>query len=127
MPSPTAHSQRRAPRVHLGASLPAFVHRENGQRAKAKLHAVSVTGGLLQLSRPLCQGDFVEVAFQTQSGRVQGLAEMLSPSKQPQDGVLQPFRFLALADADHRMLRMTVDCASNRALLKPSQASGKDS
>lgn len=81
----------------------------------------------MQLSNALRQGDFVEVAFRTQSGRVQGLAEMLNPIKQPQNRVLQPFRFVALKDDDHLMLSMTVDCAPNRALLKPGQISGKDS
>jgi hypothetical protein len=96
----------------------ASVQRENGQREKGKLHTVSTTGGLLQLSSALGRGDFVEVAFQTQAGHVQGLAEMLNPVQQPREGVLQPFGFVALGDDDHLALRMTVDSGSARNSLK---------
>jgi hypothetical protein len=123
MAFPQAHPQRRAPRVQLGTLVAASIQREDGQRDKGQLHTVSVTGGLLQLASALGRGDFVEVAFQTQAGRVQGLAEMLIPVQQPQDGVLQPFRFVALGDDDHRALRMTVDSATDRNLLKPGSLS----
>jgi hypothetical protein len=88
---------------------------EDGQRAKAKLQTVSVTGGLLKLGRSLGQGDFVEIAFQTQSGPVHGMAEMLTPTKAPSEGIMQPFRFIALGDDDHRTLRMVVDSVTDRS------------
>ena len=87
---------------------------EDGHRAKAKLQTVSVTGGLLRLAKSLGQGDFVEVAFQTQSGPVRGMAEMLNPVRGG-EGTLQPFRFIALGDDDHRTLRMTVESAADRS------------
>ena len=92
--------------------------KQNGQRTKGKLSAVSVTGGLLQLGRALGQGDFVQVSFQMQSGLVEGLAEMLSPTQQPADGIQQPFRFVAMGDDDHHALRMAVDSAADRKQLK---------
>ena len=49
---------------------------------------------------------------------VQGLAEMLNPRQQPQDEVLQVFRFIALGDDDNRALRMTVVAATDRSSLK---------
>ena len=85
------------------------------KRAKAKLQTVSVTGGLLRLAKSLSEGDFVEVAFQTQSGPVRGMAEMLTPVRATTDGSLQPFRFVALGDDDHRALRMVVDSAADRS------------
>ena len=88
---------------------------EDGQRAKAKLQTVSVTGGLLRLGRSLGQGDFVEIAFQTQSGPVHGMAEMLTPVRAPFEGIMQPFRFIALGDDDHRTLRMVVDSVTDRS------------
>ena len=66
------------PRTSAGVVL-ASVQRENGRRAKGKLHSVSLTGGTLRLGRALGEGDFVEVAFQTLAGKVAGLAEMLNP------------------------------------------------
>jgi hypothetical protein len=78
-----------------------------------------MTGGLLRLAQALSQGDFVEVAFETQSGTVRGLAEMLTPAGRPQkDGILQPFRFVALGQSDHRALRMMVDSAADRNFLE---------
>jgi hypothetical protein len=89
---------------------------EDGRRAKAKLQSVSLTGGMLRLPRPLGQGDLVEVAFPTQSGSVRGMAEMLNalPSS---EGALQPFRFLAMGDDEHRALRMMVDSISDQSFL----------
>ena len=112
---PQAHPQRRSPRIQLGGSLPALVMLEDGQRAKAKLQTISVTGGLLRLARALSQGDFVEVAFHIQGGAVRGMAEMLNPVRAASEGSLQPFRFVALGDDDHRTLRMAVDSVTDRS------------
>src|SRR5437773_3763017 len=67
---PQPNPQRRAPRIHLGGSVAALVMLDDGQRAKGKLQTISITGGLLRLGKSLGQGDFVEIAFQTQSGPV---------------------------------------------------------
>ena len=114
---PQVHPQRRSPRIQLGGSVLAQVVMEDGQRTKAKLQTVSVTGGMLRLAKSLSQGDFVEVAFQTQSGPVHGMAEILSPMRKTNDGVLQPFRFVALEDDDHRRLRTSLDHVSDSHLL----------
>ena len=106
---PQPHPSRRAARVQLGDTVLAAIRLEDGRRAKAKLQTISVTGGLLRLAQSLGQGDFVEVAFQTQAGPVHGMAEVLSPMQKTGDGVLQPFRFVALEDDDHRRLRTTLD------------------
>ena len=100
---------------------------EDGRRAKGKLQTISVTGGLLRLARTLGQGDFVEVAFHTQSGPVRGMAEMLSPVRAATEGSLQPFRFVALGDDDHRALRMAVDSVNDRSFqgIRSNQWSAK--
>jgi hypothetical protein len=71
----------------------------------------------LQLSAALGSGAFVELAFQTQSGPVHGMAEVLSPLRKTTAGVLQPFRFIALEDDDHRRLRTSLDQVVDRSLL----------
>jgi hypothetical protein len=71
----------------------------------------------LQLPSPLGNGAFVELAFQTQSGPVHGMAEVLSPLRKTTAGVLQPFRFIALEDDDHRRLRTSLDQVVDRSLL----------
>ena len=112
---PQPHPTRRAPRVQLGGSVPAAINLDGAMRTRAKLQSISITGGLLQLARALRQGDFVEVAFPTQGGAVHGMAEMLSPTHKQADGCLQPFRFIALGDEDHRKLRMALDSAFDRS------------
>jgi hypothetical protein len=113
---PQPHPSRRAARVQLGDVL-AAIRLEDGRHAKAKLQTISVTGGLLALPRSLRDGDFVEVAFQTQSGPVHGMAEILGPARKTTAGVLQPFRFVALEDDDHRRLRTSLDHVTDRSLL----------
>jgi len=92
---------------------------EGGQRARAKLQSISITGGLLQLPRELSDGDFVEIAFHTQSGAIHGMAEMLHPTRKFQSACFQPFRFIALGDEDHRKLSMALDSALDRSFLDP--------
>ena len=114
---PQPHPSKRAARVQLGDSVLAAIRLEDGRRTKAKLQSISVTGGLLQLLHPLGSGSFVELAFQTQSGPVHGMAELLTPMRKTAAGVLQPFRFVAFEDDDHRRLRTSVDHVSERSLL----------
>lgn len=95
----------------------AAIRLEDGRRAKAKLQIVSVTGGLLQLPQSLTKGDFVEVAFQTQSGPVHGMAEILPAMQTTTQGVLQAFRFVALEDDDHKRLRTSLDRVADSSLL----------
>jgi hypothetical protein len=114
---PQPHPSKRASRIQLGDSVLAVIRLEDGRRTKAKLQSISVTGGLLQLPHPLGSGSFIELAFQTQSGPVRGMAEILSPMRTGQSGVLQPFRFVAFEDDDHRRLRTSVDHVADRSLL----------
>jgi hypothetical protein len=106
---PQSHPKQRAQRVQFGDAISVLIKLDGGQRAKAKLQTVSMTGGLLCLPQALQEGGFVEVAFRTESGSVQAMAEMLHPAKTARDGILQPFRFIALEDDDHRTLRNAVD------------------
>jgi hypothetical protein len=117
---PQVNANLRSPRVQLHGSVAAAVMAEGGQRARAKLQSISVNGGLLQLQHELSAGDFVEIAFHTRSGDVHGMAEMLHPTRQLQTACLQPFRFIALADDDHRKLRMALDSANDRSFLDPA-------
>ena len=119
---PQTNPTNRAPRIQL-TTTPAVVKLTDGHRAKGRLQLVSVTGGLLQLANALAEGDFVEVAFQTQSGGVQGMAEMLNPVRSAPGSVFQPFRFVALGDDDHNALRMIVESAGDKSFfgLRSSQ------
>ena len=119
---PQVHPSR-SPRIQLGGSIPALVMLEDGQRAKAKLQTVSVTGGLLRLavSEPgrLCRGRFSDPV-----ARYVAWPEMLIPVRATGEGSLQPFRFVALGDDDHRTLRMAVDSTTDRSFQGLRPASG---
>jgi hypothetical protein len=69
------------------------------------LEIVSLTGGLLWLSRPLDRGSQVKLMFVTRSGPVLGAAEMLPPV----NGRLQPFRFMALHADDRNRLGAAIE------------------
>jgi len=114
-PRPTP--QRRSPRLQLGGSVPAAIRLMDGRRSKAKLQTVSVTGGMLALLNPLAEGDFVEIAFQTPAGVVQGMAEMLMSRRLFTTGYQQPFRFVALGDTDHQNLRRSVETTNDTNFL----------
>jgi hypothetical protein len=113
---PQPHPSRRAPRVQLGGSVPAAVLLDDGNRTRAKLQSISTTGGMLQLTGALRHGDFVEVTFETKSGRVHGMAEMLNPRK-VSEGCYQPFRYIALSDEDHKRLRLALDSVLERSFI----------
>jgi hypothetical protein len=106
---PQTHPQQRAQRVQFGSSIPVVVKLDDGRSARAKLQSVSETGGMLRLAGALEHGNLVEVAFETASGAVKGMAEILEPTLKLKDGILQPFRFIALEDDDHRALRSVLD------------------
>lgn len=110
---PQANSHRRASRVRVSDPVPVVVVQQDGKHASAKLQSISINGGLLRLAHAMSAGDFVEVAFQTQSGKVQGMAEMLA-ALSLNGSVLQPFRFIALGDEDHNALRNMVDLIADR-------------
>jgi len=105
-----------------------MVKLDGGERTKASVRTISVTGGLLQMTKALDEGDFVEVAFETHSGPVHGMAEMLHPRQVSTNGILQAFRFVALEDEDHKTLRFAVDSTLERKfLLGSTQYSGSQS
>lgn len=114
---PQPHPQHRATRIKLGQFVLALVKLDDGKHTKAKIQTVSVNGGLLQLAQALEEGDLVEVAFQTLSGPVRGMAEMLHPRQVSPTAILQAFRFVALDDDDHRTLSYTVDSTAERDAL----------
>jgi len=113
---PQINALHRAKRIQLSTTQ-AQLTLSDGKRAKAKLQTLSTTGGLLQVPKALAEGDFVELAFETQSGNVQGMAEMLKPVRRSREMVSQPFRFIALDDAHHRVLHELVESSNHRTFL----------
>jgi hypothetical protein len=111
---PQPHPTERARRVRLGGSVLVAIRMEGAPSVRAKLYELSATGGLLILAKPLGTGDFVEIAFQTCEGAVQGMAEILNPRIKGASGCLQPFRFIALEDEAHRSLWKALESLQDR-------------
>jgi len=68
------------------------------------LQVISLTGGLLYLSRPVDKGAQIKLMFLTRSGSVLGAAEMLSCDTWG----LQPFKFVRLYDDDECRLQAAI-------------------
>jgi hypothetical protein len=90
---------------------------DDGRSARAKLQTISETGGMLRLAGALEQGNLVEVTIETASGAVKAMAEILQPTRKSKDGILQPFRFIALEDKDHLTLRNALDSRVDKDFL----------
>lgn len=101
--SPNLYPIQRAPRVKLAGSVLVLLQLENQRQLRARLHQLSVTGGLLQLDEPLDDEAAVEMMFHVGSTTVRAKAQTISPVWATQ-GYLQPFRFTAFHDDDRLKL-----------------------
>jgi len=107
---PQLRPSRRAPRTSFAEPTPAVLRSRDGARVSAKLQVISLTGGLLCLSKPLNQGSVVKLMFLTSSGSILGAAEMLSPITWH----LQPFKFVRLYDDDQERLESAIQSSLDR-------------
>jgi hypothetical protein len=107
---PLPQAPQRAPRACFAETTPAVLRGQDGRRVRGKLQLISVTGGLLSLSRPLDRGYQVKLMFLTRCGSVLGAAEMLSPVSWG----LQPFKFVRLYDDDQRRLQAAIHSSLDR-------------
>ena len=102
--SPQSRPPWRCPRAHLDGNNPIVLRFPNGQRIGANLQVISVTGGLLSLSKSVDQGSRVRLMFLTEAGSVLGGAEILPPVSDR----LQPFRFISLPADDQRRVGVLI-------------------
>jgi len=116
MPKPAPARTARAPRVRLAGTVLALVKLENGRQLRAKLHQLSVSGGLANVDKPLDEGIKVEVIFHVGTSTVRSKARMMFPMWATQ-GCLQPFEFENLAEEERQQLQ-----ASLQSLLTNSAA-----
>jgi hypothetical protein len=90
--SPRNRRSTRATRVALQGKISVIVLLENGRQFPAKLHQLSVTGGLLEVDMYLEERSKVGLTLSIGNSMVRPSAEMLFPMWSAQ-GYLQPFRF----------------------------------
>jgi len=105
MPPEEKPENRRAPRVKLAGTVLALLRLENGRQVRARLHQLSVTGGLLHLEKALDEGIKVEVMFHVGACTVRSKAVVLFPMWATQ-GCMQPFEFVDLGEQERCKLEL---------------------
>jgi hypothetical protein len=105
--SPKRRLSTRAPRVSLRETVSVTIQLENGKQLPAKLHKLSMTGGLLETVTYLEERVRVGVTLPIGSSFVRPKAEMLFPMWCAQ-GYLQPFRFTGLWAEERQILEKEV-------------------
>jgi hypothetical protein len=85
-------------RVKLRGSVLTLIRLPNQRQLRGKLHQLSVTGGLMNVEKPLDEKLKVELIFHVGSATIHEKAEMLFPMWATQ-GWMQPFRFVEMPQA----------------------------
>jgi hypothetical protein len=99
----SAQATDRPFRAKLRGSVLILIRLPNQRQLRAKLHQLSVTGGLMNVEKPLDEKLEVELIFQMGELTVRQKAQMLFPMWATQ-GWLQPFRFIELPEASKNAL-----------------------
>ena len=112
----------RAPRVPLRGTVSATIHLENQRVLIAKLHQLSMTGGLLEVATYIDERSRIALAFQLNAAPLLAKAEMLFPMRGGM-GYLQPFRFTAFGAGVRQTLEVEIATLLNQTfpLAKPSE------
>ncbi|MGA8152735.1 MAG: hypothetical protein WB952_17420 [Terriglobales bacterium] len=107
MPKSAPARVDRAPRVRLAGTVLALVKLENGRQLRAKLHQLSVSGGLANVEKPFDEGIKVELIFHVGNSTVRSQARMKFPMWATQ-GCLQPFEFEDLGEEERQQLQTSL-------------------
>jgi len=99
--------RQRAPRVNLRGDTSAAVNLQNGQQLRARMHRLSITGGLLELDTYLSERIPFGLTVYLNSNTVRGRAETLFPMRS-KPGYLQPFRFTDLREEQRTRLETEI-------------------
>jgi len=97
----------RAPRVPLRGIVSATIHLENQRVLIAKLHQLSMTGGLLEVATYIDERSRIALAFQLSAAPLLAKAETLFPMRGGM-GYLQPFRFTAFGAGVRQTLEVEI-------------------
>ncbi len=116
MPRSPIRTAKRAPRVKLAGTILALLRLENGRQVRARVHMLSITGGLLHLEVPLDEGIKVEIMFHVGDTTVRTKGRTLFPMWAT-SGYMQPFEFCDLEDEARTKLEADI-----KKLLGPSPA-----
>jgi hypothetical protein len=116
LPSPP-RGARLAPRTSFPEKTHAVVRCQNGSSVLGKLTIISLTGGLLNLERPLDRGSQVKLMFLTNKGSVFAKAEMLPAIS----WIQQAFKFTKIYDDDQKRLKAAIQVCLDQGRRDPGQ------
>jgi len=105
--SPRMRPGTRAPRVSLQGRISVIVRLENGRQFTAKLHQLSVTGGLMEIATYLEERSKVGLTIPISGSMVRPDADVLFPMWSA-GGYLQPFRFTRFWAEERQMLEAEI-------------------
>jgi len=111
-----SRSFQRAPRVALRGTVSATLLLENRRQFTARLHTLSLTGGLLEVSTYIDERSKIALGFQIGGGFIQANAEMLFPMR-VSAGYMQPFRFASFAAGARQTLAREIDLMLRETML----------
>jgi hypothetical protein len=94
-------------RVKLRGSVLVLVRLPNKRDVRAAFHALSTTGGIIHLEKPLDEKLEVELIFHLHQATIRGKAQMLFPMWATQ-GWMQPFRFLDMPESTRESLNVNL-------------------
>ena len=90
-------------RVKLRGSVLVLLRLPNKRSLRGAFHALSITGGVIHLEKPLEEKLEVELIFHLREKTIRSKAQLLFPMWATQ-GWMQPFRFIDLPDASRELL-----------------------
>ena len=98
---------RKSARAKLAGAIPVTLRLSPHHQMQARLHELSVTGGVVHLEDAVAEGTTLMLIFETPAGLVKETAEMLAPHWATK-GCLQPFRFNDPATRSQHRLQLTL-------------------
>lgn len=116
----------RAARVSLQGRISVALVLENGRQLSGKLHQLSVTGGLLEITTYLEERSKVELAIPLGGSLVRPGAEMLFPMWSTH-GFLQPFRITRLWAQERQMLEAEIAELLRQSVARSTAGPGRAS
>jgi hypothetical protein len=113
----------RAPRVSLRGNLTVVLELENRRRFTAKVHQLSITGGLLELRICVDEQAKIGLTIPVGSDIVRPKAEMLFPMWGVQ-GYMQPFRFTELWAEERQVLEKFIGELLQQSVVRATASQG---
>ena len=118
-----ARPPRRAPRVSLRGTICATIQLENGRQLSAKLHQLSITGGLLELPSYVEERAWVGLTIPVGFNVVHLTAEMMFPMRAA-TGYLQPFRITGIRPDARQKLEQEINELLKQSIARSNTGHG---